>query len=160
MRESERVSERDKESKRASEWVRQREWASEWASETEKASEWASERNRERASERVSEWVNERVSERDRERESKAWLAMDEGTRGGAAIVQAVIAPRPAVPTIQCPPLLHCRVLAKRSPRISRLNCTFLKTMPALIEPWIVGSWLGWLHIADSSTASSFMKEV
>lgn len=158
MRESERVSERDKESKRASEWVRQREWASEWASETEKASEWASET--ERASERVSEWVNERVSERDRERESKAWLAMDEGTRGGAAIVQAVIAPRPAVPTIQCPPLLHCRVLAKRSPRISRLNCTFLKTMPALIEPWIVGSWLGWLHIADSSTASSFMKEV
>ena len=150
MRESERVSERDKESKRASEWVRQREWASEWMSE------W----NRERASERVSEWVNERVSERDRERESKAWLAMDEGTRGGAAIVQAVIAPRPAVPTIQCPPLLHCRVLAKRSPRISRLNCTFLKTMPALIEPWIVGSWLGWLHIADSSTASSFMKEV
>lgn len=65
---------------------------------------------------------------------------MDEGTRGGAAIVQAVIAPRPAVPTIQCPPLLHCRVLAKRSPRISRLNCTFLKTMPALIElvTWLV----------------------
>lgn len=45
----------------------------------------------------------------ERERERKA---TDEGTRGGAAIVQVVIAPRPAVPTIQCPPLLHCRVLS------------------------------------------------
>lgn len=94
----------------------------------------------------VSFLINE--SRRGRERESKAWPATDEGTRDGAAIVQAVIAPRPAVPTIQWPPLLHCRVLAKRSPRISRLNCTFLKTMPTLIESWIVDSFVG--YIADS----------
>lgn len=160
MRESERVSERARQREQASERVSETERVSERVSEWDRESEWVSKWDRE--SERTSEWVSKRASEwaRQRERESKAWLAMDEGTRGGAAIVQAVIAPRPAVPTIQCPPLLHCRVLAKRSPRISRLNCTFLKTMPALIEPWIVGSWLGWLHIADSSTASSFMKEV